>query len=274
MEDLVARIEALARTRGCAVAQLRLLDLGAGSGNYFSALRARRCNVRYCGLEYSQGMIDQFRQKVAGTEGSADGNATFVLKQCDLTKLPLPLERGNFDVVIATQVMHHLSIDSDGPNAHAAAYALIEEIGNRLLSEADGSFFWCQTQTRAQHSKDGFWWSVITPEASRKLGNRFPPMDAFVESLRNGGRFARVESHVPAGTLMCEDMYLDVEGPFSEKWRNCDSNWAMCSAEELETGLRKLRQMVDAGEIEAFMAAREEARARTGQTTTVVATKT
>ena len=72
---------------------------------------------------------------------------------------------------------------------------------------------------------------------------------------------------------MRTEQYLDIEGAFREEWRNCDSNWAICSEEELETGLAKLRQIIDAGEAEAFMAEREAARAQTGQTTTVVAVK-
>jgi SAM-dependent methyltransferase len=194
----------------------------------------------------------------------------FTLQRCDLKDLPMPLATASFDVVIVTQVLHHLS---DGTDDHAPVYALMAELG-RVITPG-GGFLWCQTQTQAQHADDGFWWSAITPRASRQLADRFPPMDRFLASLTSCGehKFDKVESHVPKDPLMRIDMYLDVEGAFREEWRNCDSNWAMCTAEELTEGLSKLRGIIDAGEIEAFMAEREKARARTGQTTTVVATK-
>ena len=43
LDDLIERIEKLAAKRGCPVSDLKLLDVGAGSGNYFQGLRARGC---------------------------------------------------------------------------------------------------------------------------------------------------------------------------------------------------------------------------------------
>ena len=268
LDDLLARIERLGSARGCPVSDLRLLDVGAGSGNYFQSLRERGCMVQYHGLDFSQGMLDQFREKTMAKDEALRG--VFALQQMNLKDLPLLLATASFDVVIVTQVLHHLS---DGTDDHAPVYALMGELA-RVISPG-GGFLWCQTQTQAQHADDGFWWSTITPQASRRLADRFPPMDRFLESLTGCGehKFGKVESHVPNDPLMRVDMYLDVEGAFREEWRNCDSNWAICSEEELEEGLRKLRGIIDAGKVEAFMAEREEARARTGQTTTVVATK-
>jgi len=54
IDDLLTRIEALAATRGCSVSDLKLLDIGSGSGNYFQGLRERGCLIQYHGLEGSQ----------------------------------------------------------------------------------------------------------------------------------------------------------------------------------------------------------------------------
>lgn len=265
LDDLLSRIQGLAASRGCDVADLKLLDVGAGSGNYYQALRERGCMVQYHGLEGSQGMIDQFREKTMAKDEKVRG--AFSLQLCDLKQLPLAVADEAFDVVMMTQVLHHLS---DGADNHAPVYDLMAELGR--ATNPDGGFLWCSTQTPRQHGEDGFWWSPITPEASAKLGARFPPLDKFVRVLEGGG-FADVATHVPADPLMRKDLYLDVEGAFREEWRNCDSNWSMCSAEELAAGLAKLRAIVDAGGAAEFMAEREAARARSGQTTTVVATK-
>ena len=266
LDDLLARIEALAAARGCPVSNLKLLDVGAGSGNYYQRLRERGCMVQYHGLEGSQGMIDQFQAKTMAKDESVRG--VFSLQLCDLKQLPLDLEDESFDVVMITQVLHHLS---NGVDEHKPVYDLMKEVGR--VTCPDGGFLWCSTQTQDQHAKDGFWWSVITLEASAKLGARFPPMDKYFESLKSGAKFSSVEMHVPVDPLMRNDIYLDIEGAFKEEWRSCDSNWSICTAEELEAGLAKLREIIDSGRGEAFMAEREAARARTGQTTTVVATK-
>lgn len=63
VDDLFARIDALAKARGVAVSELKLLDVGSGTGNYYALLRERGCMIQYHGIEGSQGMIDQFRQK-------------------------------------------------------------------------------------------------------------------------------------------------------------------------------------------------------------------
>lgn len=265
LDDLVSRIEGLATARGCEVADLTLLDVGAGSGNYYQALRERKCMIQYHGLEGSQGMIDQFRAKTMAADAAARG--TFSLQLCDLKQLPLAVPDAAFDVVMITQVLHHLS---DGADEHRPVYDLMAELGR--ATRPDGGFLWCSTQTPRQHAEDGFWWSALTPAASAKLGARFPPLDKFVRALAGAG-YGAVTSHVPPAPLMREDLYLDVKGAFREEWRNCDSNWSMCAPEELAAGLARLRALVDAGEAGEFLAKREAARARTGQTTTVVATK-
>lgn len=265
LDDLLSRIEGLAASRGCGVADLKLLDVGAGSGIYYQALRERGCMVQYHGLDGSQGMLDQFREKTMAKDEQVLG--AFSLQLCDLKQLPLTVADEAFDVVVITQVLHHLS---DGEDDHAPVYDLMAELGR--ATRPDGGFLWCSTQTPAQHAEDGFWWSAITPEASAKLGSRFPPLDMFVRALKGAG-FAAVSTHVPSDPLMQKDLYLDVEGAFREEWRNCDSNWSMCSAEELAAGLAKLRVIVDAGGAAEFMTEREAARTRSGQTTTVVATK-
>jgi SAM-dependent methyltransferase len=71
----------------------------------------------------------------------------FTLQRCDLKDLPMPLATASFDVVIVTQVLHHLS---DGTDDHAPVYALMAELG-RVITPG-GGFLWCQTQTQAHHA--------------------------------------------------------------------------------------------------------------------------
>jgi len=264
IDDLITRIETLAASRRCAVSDLKLLDIGAGSGNYYAELRKRGCMIQYHGLEGSQGMIDQFSAKEAAKDESARG--IFSLQLCDLTKLPLSLDNETFDVCMITQVIHHLS---DGKDDHCHIYNLNKELG-RVIT-ANGGFMWLQTS--APEQQDGFWWSAIIPIASAKLSPRFPPNDKLIDNLSNVCGFDTVVTHIPDDPLMSKEMYLDYEGAFKEEWRNCDSTWALNTSEELEQGLAELRILIDNGSVNKFMEDRETRRNNIGQTTTVVATK-
>jgi len=263
VDDLISRIDALAALKQCDVTDLRLLDVGAGSGNYYDALRGRSCFIQYHGLDGSQGMINQFKAKESAKEESIRG--TFSLQRCNLKELPLDLEDDSFDVVMITQVLHHLS---DGTDEHRPVFDLMREIGR--VTNSDGGFLWCQTQTQEQHT-DGFWWSEITPAASATLAARFPPMEKFIESLAS---FSAVETHVPEDPLMRKDIYLDIERAYTLEYRNCDSNWSLVTPEDLEAGLAKLRAIIDGGMKEKFIEQREARRREVGQTTTVVAMMT
>ena len=50
---------------------------------------------------------------------------------------------------------------------------------------------------------------------------------------------------VPDVPLMRLDAYLDLQGPFSEAFRNADSTWSAATADELASGLRWWRRMLD-----------------------------
>merc|ERR1712196_513916 len=264
LDDLLTRIEALATAKSCAVSDLKMLDVGAGSGNYYNALRERGCMIQYHGLEGSQGMIDQFEKKESAKTESMRGS--FSLQLCDLKQLPLELSDASFDVIMITQVLHHLS---DGEDEHKPVFDLMHELGRVTKS---GGFLWCQTQTQEQHGNGGFWWSAITPNASATLAARFPPIDKFFASLSNAC-FSSVQSHIPEDPLMLKEIYLDIEQAFTEEYRNCDSNWSLVTPEELKAGLDEPKSIIESGGKDKFVEEREARRKEIGQTTTVVATK-
>lgn len=85
---------------------------------------------------------------------------------------------------------------------------------------------------------------------------------------------SRTESFAaPSPLSLCVRARADIEGPFKPAFRNADSTWALATEQELAAGLRMLREKIEAGEAEAWLAEREALRAEVGQTTTVIATK-
>ena len=112
----------------------------------------------------------------------------------------------------------------------------------------------------------------MVPDAALKLSKNFPPLDMFETLLREAG-FESFETTIPPVPLVREDLYLNIEAPFDPLFRNADSTWALATDDELEKGLAWLREKIEAGEGEQFLAEREAIRAEIGQTTTVVARK-
>eukprot|EP00937_MAST-01D_sp_MAST-1D-sp2_P000474 g474.t1 len=240
--------DAVSANRGKPVSDLKLLDVGCGTGNY---LRAVSPKLGDCvGLEYNEGMLEQAQAKEMPGVELSQGTAL------DLTRF----KPGSFDLVIMTQVLHHLE-----PEVHRH---VLEQI-SRVI--APGGAFWMSTQTPHQHM-DGFWWTPLIPKASAKVAARFSGLPELTRTMSEAG-FASCGSHVPAETLISPPHYLVRDGPFDEIFRNCDSTWSAATDDELQSGLDWWRGMIDSGSADTFLEGREKLRALVGMTTSVTAVK-
>ena len=121
LDNLKRAMETAASNVGTTVDKLKLLDVGCGTGNYIAAIKDQ---VASCdGLEYNDGMLKVCREKL--------GNAANVtLRQGSALNLD-EFEDGTYDIVIMTQVMHHLD-----PDTHQQAYNNM----SRVLKK--GGAFW------------------------------------------------------------------------------------------------------------------------------------
>lgn len=231
---------------------LDLLDAGCGSGNYLSAVKGDVGTI--AGLEFNEGMISKAVEKLPTAE----------IRQGSITSMPYA--DASFDVVITTQVLHHL--EKGGGQDFANVTLASQEVFRCLRP---GGAWIIQTQTPEQHV-NGFWWAPVVPDAAATLAKHFAPLPQF-EAICRGAGFGQFTSAIPPEPLVRLDKYLDIEGPFNQAFRNADSTWSLATEAELEAGLKMLRAKIDAGEADAWLAERETLRAKIGQTTTAVATK-
>jgi ubiquinone/menaquinone biosynthesis C-methylase UbiE len=231
---------------------LTLLDAGCGSGNYLECFQQEVGTIH--GLEINDGMISKARAKLPNAN----------IQQGSITEIPLEDEA--VDVVITTQVLHHLETGKDQTFSNVV---LASKEVFRCLKP--GGAWVIQTQTPEQHV-EGFWWAPLIPNAANKLATHFAPLDTLKSICRNAG-FHTFTSNVPNEPLVRMDKYLDLEGPFLKGYRDADSTWSLATEDELEKGLKILRQKIDAGLAEGWMEEREALRKKIGQTTTVVVTK-
>ena len=229
--------------------KVKLLDIGCGTGEYIDKIKhlVDECS----GLEKNEGMINKAILKHAN-ENNISYNCGDVLN--------LPYKNESFEIVIMTQVLHHLE-----KHTH---HKVLSEI-YRVLKK-DG-IFWISTQTPEQHLS-GFWWSQLIPQASLKLANRFPGKITFTNQLKKTG-FTNIEWNIPNEPLIDIKAYIDINGPFSEIYRNCDSTWSLASLEEINNGLKWWKYMIDNNKAEDYINKREKLRLICGQTSIVICNK-
>lgn len=249
LDSLERALQQSSKGVGKPLSELQLLDTGCGTGNYIAAVKNR---VASCvGLDPNAGMVKQAR-----TKHGDDRRVT--LQQASVLEIPFP--DSSFDVVIMTQVLHHLT-----PDTHAAALSEIV----RVLRP--GGTFWISTQTPHQHM-EGFWWAPIIPQAAATLAARFPGQPQFIAQLQEAG-LSEVVWEVPDESLVAKEAYTDVNGPLTAVYRNGDSTWSLATEAELAAGLTWWKAEIAAGRAQAFLSAREQRRKEVGQTSAVCAQK-
>jgi ubiquinone/menaquinone biosynthesis C-methylase UbiE len=168
---------------------LDLLDGGCGSGNYLHALKGDVGSIH--GLEFNEGMLSKAKEK--------EGLSNEVLTQGSITEMPF--EDASFDVVITTQVLHHLE-RGGGADFTNVGLACAEVC--RCLRP--GGAWLIQTQTPQQHV-DGFWWAPVIPNAAQTLAKHFPTLPKLEALCRSAG-FSDFTSVIPPEPLVRIDAYL------------------------------------------------------------------
>ena len=66
-------------------------------------------------------------------------------------------------------------------------------------------------------------------------------MEKFTQQISRAG-MTKHKVDIPPETLIQLDLYLDLAGPFNEKFRKCSSIFALATVEELEAGLEWLKR--------------------------------
>ncbi len=79
----------------------RVLDVGTGSGRLLAMIAERLPGAELVGLDFSELMLAQARERFAGGGTEAD------LLEHDLSE-PLPSGLGRFDAIVSSMVIHHL----------------------------------------------------------------------------------------------------------------------------------------------------------------------
>lgn len=100
-----------------------VLDVGCGAGNYTLKLLEHLPNLHVTLIDLSQPMLDRARERVSR---AAAGRITTI--QGDIREVELP--SGEFDIVLAAAVLHHLRADEEWRKVFAAFHQALRSGGS------------------------------------------------------------------------------------------------------------------------------------------------
>jgi tRNA (cmo5U34)-methyltransferase len=100
-----------------------VLDVGCGAGNYTLKLLERLPNLAATLIDLSQPMLERAGERVSR---ATSGRITII--QGDIREVNLPA--GEFDIVLAAAVLHHLRTDEEWQAVHAAFHRALRPGGS------------------------------------------------------------------------------------------------------------------------------------------------
>lgn len=233
--------------------QLHLLDAGCGTGNYLQSISPYVKTI--VGVDASAGMLESARAKAL---------PNVELQQAVLQDLPFPDQ--TFDGVMVNFVLHHLDDTEGCDNGFPAVQLALKEI-RRVLKP--GGALIIQTSSHEQ-LLDGYWWAELIPQAMTAYKHRYPQIK-HLESVLSGIGIDDFEHYIEVKDVLQGESYFDPKGPFSQTYRDADSNWTLVSPEELESALNQLKEHEKNGNLEAYVEGRDDLRKKIGQMTFIKA---
>jgi ubiquinone/menaquinone biosynthesis C-methylase UbiE len=237
-----------------ALDDVRLLDLGCGTGNYSAALAPRLRRVE--ALDLNPAMIEIAKQKI--TAARLTERVRF---HCGAaTDLPFAAQQMN--ALCINQMLHHLPVDNEW-----SSYRLVFDECARVLREAGTLVI--NTCTREQLRR-GFWYYPLAPSALDEcLRLHIPQAD--LDTLLAESGFGAISRVVPVDAVLQGSAYFDPRGPLDPAWRDGDSFWELVDDAELDRATTCIRDLEARSELDDYMHRHDEERRLIGQTTFVIA---
>ena len=234
---------------GGELASLRVLDAGCGTGSYSAALRSMLGAID--AVDMNPSML-----RVAGEKLERTPGCPVVLHEASIDALPF--EDGRFDALMVNQVLHHL------PDSPSEGWPLLRRVLRefvRVLRPGGAAIINTCSHRQMRRS---WWFASLLPDAVEAMCRRHADTDVLNGLLADAG-FVLRGRFVPCDAVMQGDAYFDGRGPLDPAWRRGDSMWSVVSESELESALRRIRALDEAGTLDAFVAEQDRERPSIGQ---------
>ena len=110
----------------------QLLDVGCGAGNYTLHMLSRLPNLAVTLVDLSEAMLARAVERIAATSTNAT-STNVACWQGDVREAPFA--SGQFDLIVAGAVLHHLRDDEDWARMFARLYDLLKPGGSLWISD-------------------------------------------------------------------------------------------------------------------------------------------
>ena len=240
---------------------LRILDAGAGTGNYSTEL-AKGVKEVVC-FEFNEGMLSVLKKRAA--EQGID-NIT-AMKGSLFDKLPF--DDGSFDVIIFNQVTHHLD---DIAIARTGSYPKNTQVSKEFFRVLSNPGACLVNFTTPEQNFSSWWHSHLIIREAKKYSERCIEESTLINMYKNSG--FSVTTKMLTDPLQGEH-YYDISRLLDPSFRNADSIWGNVTADELAAALATVEGVVAEGKEsqKAFFEKHDAGRKEHGQSITLIAMK-
>eukprot|EP01080_Neovahlkampfia_damariscottae_P008340 gene8340-164_t len=245
-----------AKDLGKPLHELDLLDCGCGSGNYIYQLSKYFGSVT--GIDANSGMLEQAKKKMKDL-------SNVKIHQGLVTSLPM--KENSYDIVITTQVIHHLD-DEKNYSTRENATKMFKEV-QRVL-KPNGRFI--INTTFPKQYELGYWYSDFIPNTIKIFNEKLPSQKQFEEMIETS-QLNLISMNKLEDSLMIGYDYLNPKGPLNKEWRDGDSGFSVLSDEQIDQMILQIQMMIDDNTIIEFLKKKEELRKKHGQSTFIICKK-
>ena len=246
------------------------LDAGCGTGNYIKALYELGVgNIQ--GMDISEGMISKCLEKFKDINTNILDSQSIKLHPGFNLNETFPFKSESFDMVLMTQVLHHVVDTNGGPKEkELQSIEKVIENAHDILQSEGALFITTSTPSQLEH---GSWFAQFFPRAVDEMIAKHADLEWWENVLRNHG-FDDVRTHRIIESHVITSDYLDIEGIFDAEWRKCDSLFGLITDGELKDAQCQVKEIINDEEKKVeFLRECENSRKEVGNSVALIAFK-
>ena len=237
--------------------KLKILDVGCGTGNFLYELYntisknsgLKNLISEYHCIEPNEGMLDIAKNKFK------------IMKTKKCIAENIDYEDSSFDVILCTQVLHHL-ID----NRYKRVNKAVKEM-NRVLRK-DGIII---INNMSREQTKSYWYLHLFGDSLKKIKSNLINNSTIINILvKKGFDNPRL---LFDSSIIFKNNYYNEELPLHEKFRFTDSVWSLLNNNELNTIINNVKDMIKKKEMKEFIKRKDNLRIKYGQSTFIIAKK-